>query len=141
MPRPTVVFDTNVLVAELAFPEEPPACVSLAESGRVEVAVSPALVREFAAVLRYDHLPISALDPERRAEAIERVVGVARVVEPAVRVRAARDADDDAVLECAVASAADVIVSDDFHLRNLDGIAGVRVLTREAFLDCHADHS
>lgn len=135
----TVVFDTNVLVAELAFPEEPLACVSLAESGTVEAAVSPVLLREFAAVLDYDHLPLAAHAPERRAQAVERVADLARVVEPAVSLDAAADSDDDAVLECAVSAGADSLVSDDHHLRELDGFAGVEVLTREAFLDRHAD--
>ena len=131
----TVVFDTNVLVAELAFPEEPAVCVALAESGVVEAAVSPALLREFAAVLRYERLPLAAHTSERRARAVERVAAVARVVEPAVEVEAAPDVDDDAVLECAVAAAADRVVSDDYHLRDLDGFAGVEMLTRESFLD------
>ena len=96
---PTVVFDTNVLVAELAFPEEPPVCVAVAEAGAVEVAVSPALLREFAGVLDYDHLALSA---ERRA-------------------------------------GADGVISDDAHLRALDGVAGLDVLTRDEFLDCDAD--
>ncbi|NEU57597.1 putative toxin-antitoxin system toxin component, PIN family [Halorussus sp. MSC15.2] len=141
MSRPTVVFDTNVLVAELAFPEEPPLCVALAESGVAEVAVSPELLREFAAVLGYDHLPLAGRAPERRQRAVERVVAVARVVEPAVPIYAAEDAADDAVLECAVAAAADAVVSDDYHLRALDGLVGVAVLTREAFLDRYTDLS
>jgi predicted nucleic acid-binding protein len=86
--RPTVVFDTDVLVAELAFPDESPVCVAVAEAGAVEVAVSPALLREFAAVL-----------------------------------------------ECALSAEADGVISDDAHLRDLDGIAGVDVLTRDGFLD------
>ena len=131
----TVVFDTNVLVAELAFPDEPPRCVSLAESSAVEAAVSPALLREFAAVLDYDHLPLATHAAERRTRAVERVANFSRVVEPAVSFDAAIDPDDDAVLECAVAVAADAVVSDDHHLRELDGVAGVEVLTREAFLD------
>jgi putative PIN family toxin of toxin-antitoxin system len=133
---PTVVFDTNVLVAELAFPEEPPVCVAVAEAGAVEVAVSPALLREFAGVLDYDHLPLSA---ERRAGAVERVVAFARVVEPAVSVDAADDPDDDAVLECALAAGADGVISDDAHLRALDEVVGLDVLTRDEFLDCDAD--
>ena len=136
MNRPTVVFDTNVLVAELAFPEEPVACVALADSGAVEVALSPSLLREFAAVLADDHLPLPA---DRRAETVERVVAFARVVEPAVEIDAAADPDDDAVLECAVAAAADCVVSDDYHLRDCDGVAGVTVRTREAFLDSDLD--
>ena len=133
---PTVVFDTNVFVAELAFPDEPPVCVALAEAGVVEVAVSPPLVREFAAVLHYDHLPLPA---ERRAEVVARVAGVARVVEPVASVAAAEDPDDDAVLECAIAAGADGVVSDDGHLLALDGIGGVDVLTRATFLERHAD--
>jgi putative PIN family toxin of toxin-antitoxin system len=133
--RPTVVFDTNVLVAELAFPEEPAVCVALAESGAVEAAVSPALLREFAAVLRYDHLPLAAHGRERRSRAVERVTALARVVEPAMEVSVAPDADDDAVLECALAAAADWVVSEDYHLRELDGFAGTEVLRRDGFLD------
>lgn len=126
-----VVLDTNVLVAELAFPDEPTACVSLAESGSIEAVVSPSLLREFATVLGYDHFPLSS---DRARFAVERVVDFARVVEPAVSVDAAADNDDDAVLECALAVGADSIVSDDHHLRDLDGLAGIEVVTRETFL-------
>jgi hypothetical protein len=34
---------------------------------------------------------------------------------------------------------ADALVSDDYHLRELDGVAGIEVLTREAFLDRHEE--
>ncbi|WP_435179729.1 PIN domain-containing protein [Halorussus sp. AFM4] len=139
MSRPTVVFDTNVLVAELAFPAEPAVCVGLAEAGAVEAAVTPDLLREFAAVLGYDHLPLADRSPRRRAAAVERVADFALLIAPAVRVDAAPDDDDDAVLECALAAAADVVVSDDYHLRALDGFAGVEVLSREAFRDRYAD--
>jgi putative PIN family toxin of toxin-antitoxin system len=137
--RPTVVFDTRVLVAELAFPDEPLACVALADSDAVEVAISPALLREFAAVLGYDRLPLAGDSPACRTDAVERVLDVARVVEPAVQIDAAADPDDDAVLECAVAAAADLVVSDDSHLRDRDGFAGVAVHTREGFLDRRAE--
>lgn len=140
MDATTVVFDTNVLVAELAFPDEPERCVRLAESGAVEAAVSPAILREFAAVLGYDRLPLATRTPERRTRAVERAAAFARIVEPAVRIDAASDPDDDAVLECALAVAADAVVSDDAHLLDLGegdergGFAGVEVLPREAFL-------
>lgn len=153
MDATTVVFDTNVLVAELAFPDEPERCVRLAESGAVEAAVSPAILREFSAVLGYDRLPVVTRTPERRAQAVERVAAFARVVEPAVRIEAASDPDDDAVLECAVAAAADCVISDDAHLLGLGGggrdgrdgrdgrgrFAGFEVLPREAFLARYAD--
>jgi predicted nucleic acid-binding protein len=67
------------------------------------------------------------------------VADFARVVEPAVSFDAAADSDDDAILECAVTAGADVLVSDDYHLRELDGVAGIEVLTREAFLDRHEE--
>jgi predicted nucleic acid-binding protein len=134
----TVVFDTNVLVAELAVPDEPLACVSLAESGVVEVASSLALLGESAAVLDDDHLPLSA---GRRRGAVERVADFARVVEPALSVDAVADDEDDAVLECALTVRADALVSDDHHLRALDGVAGIEVLPRAAFIDRHSDSS
>ena len=132
MARPTVVFDTNVLVAELAFPDERERCFALAEDGAVELIVSPALLREFAAVLDYDHLPLPA---GRREAAVERVARVARVVEPVVDLTVVADPDDDAVLEAVLAGAADLAVSDDAHLREVDGVVGIEVAPREAFLE------
>ncbi|WP_162224515.1 putative toxin-antitoxin system toxin component, PIN family [Halorussus amylolyticus] len=136
MSRATVVFDTNVLVAELGFPDEPEACVALAESDAVEAVVSTAILREFAAVLGYDRL---ALAPRARSTAVERAAAVARLVEPAVSVEAAADPDDDAILECALAAAADAVVTDDAHLLELGAFAGTEMLSREAFLVRFAD--
>ncbi|USZ75363.1 putative toxin-antitoxin system toxin component, PIN family [Halorussus vallis] len=132
MARPIVVFDTNVLVAELAFPDERERCFALAEDGAVELVVSPALLREFAAVLDYDRLPLPA---GRREAAVERVARFARIVEPVVDLDVAADPDDDAVLEAALAGAADLAVSDDAHLREVDGVLGIEVAPREAFLE------
>jgi predicted nucleic acid-binding protein len=45
---------------------------------------------------------------------------VARVIEPAsIRRTVTRDPDDDAVLACALAARADLIISGDAHLLNL----------------------
>lgn len=127
----TVVYDTNVLVAELAFPEERAVCLELVESAVVELVVSDATLREFAAVLRYDHLPLPS---ERRATAVERVVRAARVVSPAVELAVAADPDDDAILEAALTAGGNCVVSDDAHLRDVSGVCGIDVVPREAFL-------
>jgi predicted nucleic acid-binding protein len=42
------------------------------------------------------------------------------------------DADDDAVLACALAASADIIVSGDAHLRNLKTWHGIRILSTAA---------
>jgi predicted nucleic acid-binding protein len=60
------------------------------------------------------------------------------VIEPAVGVAVVGDdPDDDMILECAIASAADYIISGDAHLRDLDSFQGIDICSPAAFLDSH----
>ena len=43
--------------------------------------------------------------------------------------RVSRDADDDAVLACALAARADLVVSGDNDLLSLKGFSGIRIVT------------
>lgn len=62
------------------------------------------------------------------------VRAVAIIVEPAHRLDVSRDADDNRVLEAAVAGSADYIVTGDRDLLELGSHAGIRIVTPADFV-------
>lgn len=126
--RLRAVLDTNLYVSAFQFPKGRNAALwNAALEGRFQVIVSPAIIREMARVLRRDF----RWAEERIQTAVRVVARVAGegVIVPSVHIRAiAADADDNAILECAVDGKADLIVSNDRHLLNLKQHAGLPIV-------------
>ncbi|MGA3026580.1 MAG: PIN domain-containing protein [Bryobacteraceae bacterium] len=60
---------------------------------------------------------------------------IAEIVVPGIRLQVvAADPDDDRILECAVAGAADLIVSGDHHLNRLKSFRGIGIVRPVDFL-------
>lgn len=68
------------------------------------------------------------------AEARESLEEMARIVEPKVRLDVIKDAPDNRILECAVASGSDYIVSGDNHLLKLEKYDAIRMVSVADFL-------
>lgn len=97
------------------------------------MAISRPLLDELERVLGY---PKFDLDHAEVEAVLADVRSVAGLVEPDRAVRVVReDPADDRVLECAVDSRANVIVSGDQHLLALDAYEGVSVVSASEFLD------
>ena len=63
------------------------------------------------------------------------MVGFARHVTPAKRLRVVRsDADDDKILECAVAAGSEIVVTGDAHLLSMGDFSGIRMQRVAEFL-------
>lgn len=134
MPKPRVVFDTNVFVRALISPRGVNA--RLIESRRLyRLFASPAILQEVTEVLaRADLLQAKAI---RKVEA-ERLIGLlrrARRVSPTITVRASRDPDDDKFLEAALTARANYVVTGDKDLRTLDGYQGLKIRFPTEFLE------
>ena len=71
---------------------------------------------------------------ERRSELLADLKAVADWTTISGALQASRDPDDDKVLETALASEADCIVTGDGDLLALDPFEGVRILTAQSFL-------
>lgn len=130
MPRLQVVLDTNVLIAALRSPSGASYRVlELLGKSHFDVHISVPLVLEYESVaLRHlDDLPISGGDVEIVLDYICRV-GVAHDIYYAWRPFLS-DPDDDMVLEVAVASRSDAIVTFNKHdFRGCERF-GLRLLT------------
>ena len=134
MKRDRVVLDTNVLISGLLSTTSTPAQA-------VERAISDGQLLASTATLR--ELMTKLLSPkfdryvprERRDALLLRLAPLIEIVEVVQRVQASRDPDDDKFLEVAINGRADVIVSGDGDLLNLNPFRGIAILAPAAYVD------
>ena len=133
MTRERGVIDTNALLSSLFFTSSTPAQA-------VDKAVTHAQLVTTAETLRelIEKLLSPKFDPyvrrERRDALLQRVASLVEIVEVLQQVRASRDPKDDKFLEAAVNGRADVIVTGDKDLLDLDPFRGIAIVTPAAYL-------
>lgn len=144
------VVDTNPLVSYLLTHRPPIARLidhHLAQDDFVLVT-APELLAELDRVLAYPKLRQYYTEEDRR-RFVALVMALSEVVELPISTegetalpRICRDPDDDRVIACAVVGEADVIVSGDHDLLNLQQVGDVPILTAAQFLDLleHGEH-
>jgi len=131
--RLRTVLDTNIYVSAFESPRGGNAAVLRAAQTRLyQLVVSPAIIGEISRVLRRDF----RWQEERLRSTVRIIAKIAGagLVKPRTRVRAvSADPADDIILECAVDGQADIIVSNDHHLLNLNQHAGIPIVTGGEF--------
>ena len=130
------MIDTNVIVSGLMRRSGPPAEALNAAKERVfSWIISPHLINEAEGLLSRPHIRRHiALSDEAMAEFFAEVSNVAILVEPGDRLDVSRDADDNRVLEAAVAGGADFIVTGDRDLLELGMHAGIQIVSPAGFV-------
>jgi putative PIN family toxin of toxin-antitoxin system len=131
-----VVADTNTVVSGLLWHGPPRKIFDAARKGEFELFTSVALLTELEEVLGREkfakRLAIADVTPR------ELVLGYAALAAPvtplAIPAVILDDPDDDAVLACALAAQAEVIVSGDSHLLSLKNYQGIDILTAPKLL-------
>lgn len=131
--RARFVVDTNALVSRLLLPQSAPARAVRKAADEGRLLMSEPTMLELVAVLgraKFDPY-VSVVD---RQEFIRRLGRIAEMV-PTVRVvRACRDPRDDKFLEVAVNGRADLIITGDHDLLELDPFMGIPILSPAAYL-------
>ena len=127
-----VVLDTNVIISALNFPGNERLVLELALRGRFELCLSPFILEEVAGVLgrKFDW------SGERSSQALRALRGGATIIDPPRLPEVIKGGHaDNRVLECAVATNADYLVTGDRrHLLPLGGHEGMRILNAPRFL-------
>ena len=126
-----VVADTNTVVSGLLWHGAPRQVLDAARAGIIELFTSAVLLVELEDVLQRkkfaQRLALAGLTPRKL---VSGYAALATLIEPAtISSVVIADPDDDAVLACAVAARAEVIVSGDSHLQNLKNYQGISILT------------
>lgn len=127
---PRVVLDTNVFVSAYGFGGKPADVLRAGILGEYRLVTSPAMLTELADKL-YEVL---GFDDEHVREVLAQIARIADIVRPAMTLTVVADDTDNRALECAVAGAADIIVSGDHHLLDLGAYEGTHIVRVSAFL-------
>ena len=124
-------LDTNVLVSALEFGGIPGQLLDLNTDEAFTLCMSPAIIAELTRVLgkRFEWAE------DDINENLTPIVSRAVIVTPTAEVIASPDPDDDRILECAVESKSDVIVTGDDHLLRLGTFERIPIVTPREFLE------
>jgi putative PIN family toxin of toxin-antitoxin system len=125
------LLDTNVWVAALIWGGAPYSVVKLAATPPHQIFTSATLLDELKRTLSYlklaSHLQARGLNVQNLMEQVSLIVHDQD--SPTLQFPVCRDADDDAVLACALAAQADLIVSGDQDLLVLRAFDGIQIVT------------
>lgn len=126
-----VVLDTNVVASALLWGGTPERLIELAGDASLELVTSEALLAELAGILSRPKFAQKLRQKNLSApEIVARYREISETVEaPPIEETALRDPDDAAVLACAVAAQADVIVSGDADLQALGNYRDIRIVS------------
>jgi putative PIN family toxin of toxin-antitoxin system len=128
----TVVFDTNILFSATGWRGKPFECVEQARAGKIQAVTCAELMDELAEKVELKF----GFSPEQSAETIARYLRFFSMVKiPKVLNVVPRDADDNAVLECALEGDAKFIVSGDKDLLELKQFRGIEIVRACEFLE------
>ena len=124
------MLDTNTALSGLLWHGTPGQLIDAAEAGNVELVTSTPLLMELKDVLWRPkfakQLAARGLSPQ---DMFDGYAALATLVKAAVITSTiARDPDDDAVIACALAAGADLVVSGDAHLLNLKHHQGIPIV-------------
>ena len=128
-----VVFDTNVWISifmeEVLYDE-----FSKAKQDLI-VYVSNDIVIEISKALLYPKIArILSKNSIRQKDVLRVIAENSKIVEPTMRLDVVNeDAEDNKILECALAAGADIIVSGDKHLLKLGKFRKTRILPPSEF--------
>jgi putative PIN family toxin of toxin-antitoxin system len=133
MTRERVVIDTNVLISSLLLSTSTPALAVEKAVTKGQLVATTETLRE---LIRKLHSPKfdRYIRPERRDALVERLASLVEIVEEVQRIRASRDSNDDKFLEAAVNGRADVIVTGDKDLLDLNPFRQIAIVTPGAYL-------
>lgn len=126
-----VVLDTNILVSGFLWRSFPRQLLDLARADAITIYTSGPLLDELADVLSRNKLAAKLLEQQvTPAYLMQRYGMLAKVVTPAIIARVVpNDVDDDAVIACALAASATLVVSGDADLLNLGQHQGIPIVT------------
>ena len=132
-----VVADTNTIISGLMWSGVPRQILNAARMGRIQLFTSAALLAELDDVLRREkfarQLARVGTQPRRLLSQFAALALVVHV--PPIAPTVLADPDDDAVVACALAAEAEIIVSGDSHLLQLQNYRDVAIISAKELLE------
>jgi len=120
--------DTNLYISALLWGGKPKQLLQLALAGKVRLFISDAIMDEMLEVLetKFEH------SPKRLAEDKEYIASCTVRCVPKIKLNVVpADEDDNWIVECAVHSRSETIVTNDKDLLRLKEYQGIRIIDRK----------
>ena len=123
-----VVLDTNCLVSAIGWDGPPHRILLACLRGTLELCVSPAILDELVEVLSRPRLAVVASHPDLPT-ALSWLHASTHLVFPSITLNVVtEDPDDNRIVECAVESGAEVVITGDDHLASIKSYQGILFL-------------
>ena len=127
-----VVLDTNVLISAVMFGGKSRVILEMGISGKIRIAISQDILKELAEVLVGKKFQVPVSFVRQTIQELSEITELAIVTK---RIKVIKnDPDDNRVLECAVSSKADYIVSGDSDLLVLKNFKKIKIVSPNDFL-------
>ena len=127
-----VVLDTNVLISAFVFGGNPRKIFEKAISEKIHLFISEPLLDEIKRVLSR---PKFSYSPKAIQTIIHELLLVSDLVTPTKTINLIKsDPDDNKILECAIESKADFIVTGDYHLLDLESYHKIKIISPIKFI-------
>src|SRR3989344_8611209 len=120
-----VILDTNIFISSIFWKGNSHKIVELALDKKIEVFTSLEILKELEEVLKEKFEE----EQEFIDEQIALILEYAQVINPEIKIDIVKeDLDDNKIIECAVTSKADYIISGDSHLTKIKEVLGIKIL-------------
>lgn len=131
-----VVLDMNVLIAAILFGGKPRQILEKAIRGEIRLCLSEPILEELKGVLQRSKFDYS---PEMIQFILTELTGIADLVNPSETIGVVlEDPEDNRILECAVETEANYVITGDFHLLKLSRYRNIGVVNVVGSLTRHS---
>ena len=138
MGTPTIIIDTNVLVSALGWKGAPRKILERVLSGEYSLVTCSEQLDELTRVLSYPKL---AITPDERERFLAIIANAATVIDVKTDLAPLEDDPSDTILlELAVATRADYLISGDRHLTQFKKFEHTLIISPRAFLEIFSPH-
>lgn len=130
-----VVFDSNIFISGILFGGNPKKLIELVIEGKIQLFISPDILREVKEVLERDKFGFPAAITRQLVHEIEMV---SYLVEPGISHSVVeRDHDDNIIIDCAVEAGVDYVVTGDADLLSMEEYREIRIVNPADFLEIY----
>jgi len=127
-----IVLDTNIYISGIFWEGLPRIVLDLARDGKIEVFVSPAILKELHNVLTGKKFSLSQKESDR---ILKDILSYTTPVTPGISEKIEiPDQRDVIILETVLSGKADYLITGDPHLLNLHTFKGIKIVKVREFL-------
>jgi len=131
MGKKKIVIDTNNLISALGWEGKSRELIRRVIDKEFELVISIKQMNELKRVMNYPKLKFNE---NQKNKFLEIISEIATVIETEIELDVVDDPDDNMILECAIESGAEYIISGDDHLKKLKSFKNIKILPVSDFL-------